>query len=86
MSETPRFAPRSNVPEMIQFGDPAVFRIEAGGRLVAGPGLSNDEATRALFACMVELFPDLMRDLANAETETDWSLPENDASHVWGDA
>lgn len=42
-----------------------VFRIEPGGRLIAGDGLSDDEATREMFAVMVRAFPDLMRDLAN---------------------
>lgn len=41
-----------------------VFRIVRGtGQLVAGPGLSNEKATRELFACMERLFPDLLREM-----------------------
>ena len=43
-----------------------VFTIKPGGVLEAGPGLSDDEATRSLFASMVRIFPDLMRYLALA--------------------
>ena len=45
-------------------GGREVFRIEPRGRLIAGEGLSDDEATRELFAVMVRAFPELMRALA----------------------
>jgi hypothetical protein len=64
--EPPQFtlADASSMPTSISFTDQAsgklVFTIKPGGVLEAGPGLSPDEATRELFACMVKVFPDLM--------------------------
>ena len=36
------------------------------GTLEAGPGLSNEEATREFFAIMVEMFPQLVRTFKDA--------------------
>lgn len=58
----------NSAPTTMVFGQPEAFRIEPGGKLIAGPGLSDDEATRRLFAVMVEVFPDLMRGLAKGLT------------------
>jgi len=44
-----------------------VFRIGPDGVLTPGPGLSDEAATREMFATMVRLFPEMMRDLASAE-------------------
>ena len=57
-------------PQTMTFVDQAsgkvVFTLKPGGVLEAGPGLSDDEATRSLFASMVKIFPGLMRYMALA--------------------
>jgi hypothetical protein len=69
MSELTMFKLSEKRPAFLSFydGDAEVFVIEPGGKLRAGAGLSDEEATRRLFAVMVEAWPALMRDLAQAE-------------------
>jgi hypothetical protein len=40
-----------------------VFRIEPGGVLKAGPGLSPDAASQEMFASLARTFPDLIAGL-----------------------
>jgi hypothetical protein len=47
-------------------GDKVVIQITPDGQLIAGEGLSGDEATRAMFDVMAKIWPHLIAEWAKA--------------------
>lgn len=69
-----RDPPATLVLEGAKDGEPlhVVLTITADGKLLAGPGLSADEATRQTFASMARLWP---QQIAQWATANGWTRP-----------